>query len=137
MIGLALAAALFAPQTIDGESEAWAIANRNGVLPAEWALISYNADAAHFVKKGAGRRRWVAALETSDLTITLMLMDVTCASRQYQIVQANTRNWLGESVSDAGPGDPLYAAPGSAGELVVEEICKAPPPVTLPIEPRR
>lgn len=136
MIGLALAAALFVPQTIDGESEAWSIANRNGIMPSEWTIVSRDTTAAYFVKKGTGRQRWAAAVDASDLSVTLMLMDANCASRQFRFLQTSVRNWLGDSVSDAGETESQYAAPGSVGDLMVEAICKVPP-VTLPIEPRR
>ena len=138
MIGMLLAAALLAPQSLDTADEAWTVAVRNGITPAEWRMVSSDPQAAYFVKKGSSTQRWTAAVDAADLTVTLMLLNATCSgtSNRFYFAQTSTRDWRGGYLTESGPTEPQYAAPGSVGEMMVEAICK-PPPVTLPIAPSR
>lgn len=130
MVVWALLAALMLPQSIDGADEAWDIATTNGITATDWQLVSFDKEAAYFVKNGQiGGRRWAASVDANDITVTLMLLDVDCRAGKYSFVQSSTRDWRGAHLTDGGAIAEAYPAPGSVAELMVNHVC---PPIIIP-----
>jgi hypothetical protein len=124
-------------QTIDSQDEAWAIAGRQSITPAEWTLVDYDAEAAAFVKKlPAGPFRsesWVAFIFADSLTATLSYLHADCGTSEFWSSQSSTRDWNGTFLRSSGSTVRERAVPGSVGEAMLESLC---PPVIVPGPPR-
>ncbi len=124
-------------QSIDSQEEAWTIAARQSITPAEWTIVDYDADSAVFVKKfpsGSSRSEsWVAFIFADDLTATLSYMHADCRTHEFWSSQSSTRGWNGSFLSSGGQTTRERAVPGSVGETILDELC---PPVIVPGPPR-
>ena len=137
-------ASVAAAQTFDTREEAWGLAVRNGVTVDEWDLVHVDSEQAAFVRKTwePDSSVWIALFDTEDMTVTFGLSQIDCQNRTWGARQGAVRTWSGELVRTSEPEAPSYVVPGSVGEKVLIAACsvtglRAPPPITLPIEPTR
>lgn len=134
---LAAFACPVAAQSIDSHEEAWAIAARQSVTPAEWTLVNWSLRDAIFIRKlTSGPYRpesWVVFIFADNLTAEFRYIHANCQTSEYWSTQSSTRDWRGGFLGSAGAKAPERAVPGSVGEAIVSDLC---PPVIVPGPPR-